>query len=224
MCSKNINIFANNKIHPKKPLILINFTGLCENGMIKHILKLCGPQDIQFCNTQYLIDNSLTLVIPKHIIGCDNKMYTLNLLDSVNSALVIQNSNGVDLDFTIIEYMARCEYYITISITSDLFVDCDLILRFVKFDIMLDESDTVDCDCCKNKSCKNQWQWIASTQICCPVFPSTTMPCHPAPDTTAPETTAPHTTVPCHTVPCTTGSCYNVPYYTLPYPAARSTP
>ena len=59
-----------------KPLNLVNFTIIKENGKVSNMLKLAAQiEEIAISNGLCLIGNSITLTIPKYVRGkCGNKL------------------------------------------------------------------------------------------------------------------------------------------------------
>lgn len=158
MTCENTQIFSDNSIHPEKPLQLVKFSGIHDDGSVTNILKLYGEQqDIKFSSALYLADNSITFVIPKYIIGKCGEKYMVSLPD-----IIVNTITDIAIDIKIIESSNNCEYYIMIPVSKEMFVDCDLVLRFVKLDIVL-ELLTISDNCgCKKTKCKHEWKWIAS--------------------------------------------------------------
>jgi len=164
MSSKNINIFTDNKVCPETPLKLIKFTGIYKDGKIQHVLRLYGDlQEIKFVNSSYLIGRSITLHVPKHVYGQNDKLYKID--EPCGHAIKAQTLDGADVDVDVVSSENDCVYYINVAVSANMFDGCDLLLRFVKFELDLSDScEEISCEC-KNNVCKNDWHWIASIKM-----------------------------------------------------------
>lgn len=163
--NKDVNPHFETDLHPVKPLELLNFTGICDDGSKMQILYLCGDlQHVIFKNAQYLLGKYLTFVVPTHICDDKGKMYYASIKCN---GIEIQNMLGTNLDLVITESDDCCAYYISIPVTENSFTDCDLVLQFTKFQLNLTEISESKCErACK---CSLEWKWIASVVLddCC---------------------------------------------------------
>lgn len=157
----NVNPCFETELHPVKPLDLMNFMGICEDGSKIPILYLCGDiQHVIFKNAQHLLGKYLTFVVPTHI--CDNKGKKYMTSLGCNG-LEIQNLMGTNLPLIITESEDCCAYYISIPITENSFNDCDLVLQFTKFQLNL--SEIIESKCDSSCNCSLKWKWIASVVL-----------------------------------------------------------
>lgn len=157
----NVNSRFETDLHPVKPLELVNFLGICEDGSKMPILYLCGDlQHVIFKSAQHLLGKYITFVVPTHI--CDNKgkMYFTSI---TCDALEIQNLMGTNLELIITESEDCCAYYISIPVTESSFNECDLVLQFTKFQLNL--SEIAESKCERSCKCPLEWKWIASVVL-----------------------------------------------------------
>jgi len=149
------------ELQPVKPLELVNFMGICEDGVKMPILYLCGDlQHVIFKNAQHLLGKYLTLVVPTHICDNKNKMYFSSL---GCGCLEIQNLMGEILELVVTESEDCCAHYISIPVTEGSFNECDLVLQFTKFQLNL--SEIIESDCDSSCECPLEWKWIASVVL-----------------------------------------------------------
>ncbi len=157
----NVNPCFETDLHPVKPLELINFMGICEDGSKIPILYLCGDlQHVIFKNAQHLLGKHLTLVVPTHVCNNKGKTYFASLKCN---GLEIQNLMGTNLDLIITESEDCCAYYVSIPVTENSFNDCDLVLQFTKFQLNLSEITESKCE--RSCKCSLEWKWIASVVL-----------------------------------------------------------
>lgn len=142
------------------PLKLIRFVTITDCGETSSSLK-ASSQVLKFKDAKCLIDNSLTLIIPKCIENKCNK-YTVSI-----QSTVIQDMNAQLIETKIVPASNMCGYFLIIPITADMFDECDLTLEIVDFCLDLcPTSKACDCIPChkyNDKSrCNVDFKWIAS--------------------------------------------------------------
>ena len=143
-----------------KPLNLVNFTIIKENGKVSNMLKLAAQiEEIAISNGLCLIGNSITLTIPKYVRGKCGKKLEIKKPKKCN--IIATDINTDMLDISIIESHCKNLYYINIDVIETMFCECKLFIRFCKFDLKLK-----DPECCEAKHikiCKELgWKWIPS--------------------------------------------------------------
>ncbi len=143
-----------------KPVNLVNFTIIKENGKVSNMLKLVSQiEEIIIMNAVCLIGNSITLTIPKYIRGKCGKKFEIKKPKKCN--IVATDINTDMLDISIIESHCKNLYYISIDVIETMFCECKLFIRFCKFDLKLRDLDR--CEAKYIKICDELgWKWIPS--------------------------------------------------------------
>jgi len=147
---KNI-VNMNYWLFPDKPLTLVKFIIVCENGETSCGLRLSCPfQQVIFDNVTYIVGEKLTFTVPMFIYDNEKRLHKVESPKKCD--IVVESINAQPIPITIIKSVSTKLYYIMISITEDLFKECDLILYFTKFNLHLRE---VCHDCCEH-DCKDK--------------------------------------------------------------------
>jgi hypothetical protein len=163
MSDHNFSHTKENDLHPDQPLHLIKFIVINKDATTYYSLKLRQKeQTITFKCVNYLLGNTLTLIIPKYISdnACPPQLYEVVRPKSCNIEVFDMNCNKVPV--SIIASKCSCVYYLNIAIDDGMACYDDLNITFKKFEI-----EMIPIDCSTHKLCnyhpsRDQWKWVAS--------------------------------------------------------------